>query len=296
MNIDFSKLDEHSESEALELKESFDNKALETIGAFANTGGGTILIGVRDDGRVTGITVGSNTLEEWAQKMRSKIQPRFLPSMTKTACKGHTIVVIAVSRSLSPISVDGRNFKRVGRTNQLMSSEEYRQGLLTSGSSSWDNTIEENASIADLDKTAIGALIAMLKKAGRRNVPAKENPLVALEKLHLLQQGKPTRAAILLLGKDPKRFYPSAYVKAGRFKSPITIVDDREFDGNILQQIDNAMEWFQDRLETRFVIGKSNPSDGHKASGKMLAEREEVWQYPLPALREAITNAVCHRS
>jgi hypothetical protein len=37
-------------SETLELKESFDTKVLETIGAFANAGGGTILVGVPDDG------------------------------------------------------------------------------------------------------------------------------------------------------------------------------------------------------------------------------------------------------
>ncbi len=130
MEPDLSQLDEHSESETLELKESFDNKTLETIGAFANTNGGTILVGVRDDGRITGITVGKNTLEEWAQNMQSKIQPRFLPSITKRAYKGHTVVVIAVSRAVSPISIDGRQFKRVGRTNQLMGSEEYRQKLL----------------------------------------------------------------------------------------------------------------------------------------------------------------------
>lgn len=121
--------------------------------------------------------------------------------------------------------------------------------------------------------------------------------MVVLAKLHLLKQGRPTRAAILLLGKDPKQFYSSAYIKAGRFKSPITILDDKEFDGNILQQIDKAMDWFQDRLETKFIIGdKSKSSQGRKLSGLELAKREEVWQYPLDALREGVVNAVCHRN
>jgi ATP-dependent DNA helicase RecG len=296
MALDLSQLDEHSESETLELKEAFDNKTLETIGAFANTNGGTILVGVRDDGHITGITIGKNTLEEWAQKMQSKIQPRFLPSITKQLYKGHTVAIIVISRSVSPISVDGRHFKRVGRTNQLMSSEEHRQKLLAAGSTSWDGAVEESSTIADLDNQAILALITRLKKARRRTIPTTGAPMMVLEKLHLLQEQKPTRAAILLLGKDPKRFYPSAYIKAGRFKSPTMIIDDKEFDGNILQQVDKAMEWFQDRLETRLIIGKSKPSDGHKLSGRALVERQEVWQYPLEALREGIVNAVCHRT
>ena len=54
------------ESETVELKESLDREALETIAAFANTRGGALLIGVRDDGTVRGITLGKESLREWA--------------------------------------------------------------------------------------------------------------------------------------------------------------------------------------------------------------------------------------
>lgn len=106
--------------------------------------------------------------------------------------------------------------------------------------------------------------------------------------------GQPTRAAILLLGKEPKRFYPTAFIKVGRFKSPITILDDREFSGTLFQQMDDAIAWLKDRLEARFVIGESKISGYDKLSGSLI-EREEVWQYPISALREALANAVCHR-
>ena len=46
------------ESETTEFKESLDREALETVAAFANTRGGTLLIGVHDDGTVRGITLG----------------------------------------------------------------------------------------------------------------------------------------------------------------------------------------------------------------------------------------------
>jgi ATP-dependent DNA helicase RecG len=66
LKIDLATLTSNSESETLEFKESFESKVLETIGAFANANGGTILVGVRDDGHINGIVIGRNTLEEWA--------------------------------------------------------------------------------------------------------------------------------------------------------------------------------------------------------------------------------------
>lgn len=286
MDIDLSQLNNHSESETLELKESFDKQALETIGAFANSAGGTILIGVRDDGHVTGITIGNTTLEEWAQKMQAKIQPRFLPSITRHQHNGRTVVAISVERSNSLICVEGRYIKRVGRTNQIMSPDETKQRLLASGSETWDNRIEEKATLADLDGRAIDQFIAKVNKVGRRPVPEDEEQRSILAKLGLMVNAKPTRAAILLFGNAPKQFYSSAFVKAGRFKSATTIVDDKEFSGTLFEQIEDAMSWFKSRLETRLIIG--GPGS--------LVEREEVWQYPLPALKEAIANAVCHRN
>lgn len=290
MTIDFRQLNKHSESETLELKESFDSKALETIGAFANAGGGTILVGVSDDGNVRGITLGHNSLEEWAQRMPSKIQPRFLPSVIKQEFEGKTVVSIIVLQSDSLLCVDGRYFKRVGRTNQIMSPEETKQRLLIAGNTSWDKGIEQNATLSDLDEHAVDQFIGSLNASGRRPVPIGEDPYLALEKMGLLRDKKPTKAAILLLGNEPGRFYASAFVKAGRFKSPTKIVDDKEFSGTLFQQIDKAISWFSEKLEVKYIFGKN----GGSKQGN-LAEREEEWQYPFAAIREGVVNAICHR-
>ena len=61
MEIDLCQLNTNSESETLELKESFSNEALESIGAFATAQGGTLLIGVRNNGKVIGITIRDRT-------------------------------------------------------------------------------------------------------------------------------------------------------------------------------------------------------------------------------------------
>ncbi|MGH9549944.1 MAG: RNA-binding domain-containing protein, partial [Terriglobales bacterium] len=281
MNIDLSKLNKESESETLELKESFDTKVLETIGAFANATGGTILIGVRDDGHVTGIVLGSNSLEEWAQRMQAKIQPRTLPSISKLAHEKRTVVAITVERADSPISVDGRYVKRVGRTNQIMGPDEIKQRLLASSPSSWDSQIVKDATFGDLNDETLDEFISLVSSARRRPLGAERADEV-LTKLGLAHDTVPTRAAILLFGKHPSKFFGSAFLQLGRFKSPTQIVDSKRIEGNIIQQIKEGMIWFEQRLQTEFII-----------TGK--AVREEKWEYPLPAVREALINAVCHR-
>jgi ATP-dependent DNA helicase RecG len=100
--------------------------------------------------------------------------------------------------------------------------------------------------------------------------------------LGLIRDGQLLRAAVLLFGKAPQRFHSSALVKIGRFRSPTLIVDDREVFGTLFDQVEGAMGYFREHLQTRFEF-HGGPA------------REVIWEYPLEALREAITNAVCHR-
>lgn len=101
-----------------------------------------------------------------------------------------------------------------------------------------------------------------------------------LKKLKLVRAGKPTRAAILLFGKDPQGFYSQAMLKIGRFRNETLIVDDRRIDGTLFDQVEEAIGYFREKLDTRFEM-----------TGR--PQREVIWEYPLKALREAVTNAVC---
>jgi len=57
------------ETETLEFKENFDRKTIEAAGAFANTKGGVILVGVSDKGKVKGAQFGKETLGDWANQI-----------------------------------------------------------------------------------------------------------------------------------------------------------------------------------------------------------------------------------
>ncbi len=91
-------------------------------------------------------------------------------------------------------------------------------------------------------------------------------------------------AAVLLFGKRPQSHLIETEVKCGRFEGsdPVNFLDERTLEGNILSQFEESLSFV--RRNTRQAI---------RITGK--PEREIVPEYPDDAVREAITNALCHR-
>jgi ATP-dependent DNA helicase RecG len=115
-----------------------------------------------------------------------------------------TVIVIHISSITGvPVSVRGRYFRRIGRTNQRMSHEEIMQRMVTSTGLSWDAIIESTATLADLDVDQISRFVHTLKKKGRLPIPAQATDQEVLRKLELIKNEMPTRAALLLFGSHP---------------------------------------------------------------------------------------------
>ena len=163
-----------------------------------------------------------------------------------------------------------------------LSDEDLARAVLASVGATWDEVPDERVSFADIDWAKVREFIRLADKTGRRRIPDRTPPLQLLRKLGLVRVDGVTRAAVLLFGKDPQSFYGEALVKAGRWRGETLIVDDREIPGTLFEQVEGALGYLRERLETRF-----------ERTGR--PRREVVWEYPLDALREAVTNAVCHR-
>jgi len=93
----------------------------------------------------------------------------------------------------------------------------------------------------------------------------------------------PRVAGLLLFGRDPQRFIPQSVVRVARFQgtSPLNFIDRLDCTGTLPEMVDEA---------ERFV--RRNTRVAAKITG---FERRETTEYPYPAVREAITNAVAHR-
>jgi len=241
---------------------------------------------------------GNQALEMWlSQKLRPSPHFEFIIG---EHCKQRIVLLSIRPVKEEPVKFDRIAYIRVGSHKTKLDDQpgklkEFWTQAIAGDNGTWDQTKEENATHLDLDEKALKQFISRINKCGRLAIPENEDIFSTLDKLGLTSNGKPTRAAILLIGKEPQRFYPTAFIKAGRFKSPTLIVDDKEFGGTLFQQLDDIMAWFRNRLETKLLIGSGKLPVVHPPSSSML-ERQEVWEYPLDALREAIANSICHRS
>jgi len=276
MNIE--QLIKQEESEKLEFKENFDRETIETVGAFSNTRGGIILIGVSDKGVCKGINVGKNTIKKWLNEIFQATEPAVIPEIKIEKFKNKNIGIIEVKEfPLKPVSVKGKCFKRVGNANKVLTPKEISDLYLHSTGSSWDALICPQATLEDIDIKKVERYIEVANSTGRRKF--KEKPIEALKKVKLIKDNKPTWACMLLFAKEPP--LPQAKVHCGRFKTPSIIIDDNYIEGDLISQVDEVMSAIQKNINVRYEI-----------TG---IRRKEIWDYPISALREAVLNAICHR-
>lgn len=286
------------ESERVERKSSISDKERisEAICAFSNDlpGSGlpgTILIGVDDSGQPTGLTVTDQLLLELgAIRSDGNILPLPAMQIEKRKLRGHDIVCIEVTPSPdTPVRYRGRVYIRVGARKAIASRHEEQ--ILAEKRRSADLTYDRQgsrfATIDDLDleffrSHYLPAAVAseILRENGRSEMDQ-------LRALHLLAPGDEiNHGALLLFGKDVRRWLPGAYVQFVRFQGPdltSPIQDQKELSGSIsdvLRRIDELIA-----VHIQFNT---------KVEGRMIEER--IPDYPASALQQLLRNAILHRS
>lgn len=156
--------------------------------------------------------------------------------------------------------------------------------LLKKMGMTWDRVVEEKATLDDIDDASIELFKKEAVTAGRLPDISELSTKDLLKKLRLLTREGLTNAAVVLFGKDPGEFYPNLFVKIGRFGQSVVDMRFQEVcEGNLFQLLHDVME----QLEKKFLI-KPVLFEGLR--------RIEELEYPVPALRELLLNALVHRN
>ncbi len=270
------------ESETIEFKRQWTDRALEDLAAFANTRGGTLLIGVRKDGEIVGAPTDDREIQRIANLITSHLG--IAPSIRVVEMEGRKVLEIRVGPAQGLVTYGGRYLRRVGSTNRDFPPEELARHLLERSGRTWDGLPSEWT----LDEISPEAL-AHFSRLAQHRLPHLDpsNPAQTLQNLELLEGKRLKNAGVLLFGKRPQRLFPQAQVRIGIFRGS-EILDSHDFKGTLWEQLEGAMERFRQVLRVRFDIRVD------EATLEGL-QRKEVWEYPLEALREALVNALIHR-
>ncbi len=282
---ELKKLIEKGESRNLEFKESLSlkNEIGESVSGFANTCDGIILIGVSDEREIKGVQIGKKTIEGLANFIKQNTDNSIYSDISVEEIEEDNIIVMKIKeQDEKPVFFRGKAYKRVGKSNHKLSASEIRKLAKESSKSYWDEEVCEDG-LEDVDEEKLKWFLRKAKEARNFDVEPETPVKEALERLKLMKNGKLTNASILLFGKEPQKFFMQSEVRCARFKGiePIEFIDMKVFGGSVIEQRDDVVEFVKEHIKLHAKI--------------IDVERVEEWEYPIEAIREAVTNALCHR-
>lgn len=249
----------------------------------SGTQGAIIFIGKDDNGNVVGVADYKKLMDEIPNKVKDLMG--ILVDVNLHEEKGLHYIEIITQPYAVPISLRGRYYYRSGSTKQELIGAALTDYLLRKSGKTWDEVSEPTATLDDIDDTSLKSYIAASLHAGRiADVEGlSKNDLLA--KLRLTDDnGNIKRAAIVLFGKNPAKFFNNCVVKIGRFGKDSSDLRFQEIEeGNIIYLLKEVMEQLNRKFFTRAISFEG-------------MQRIEKGEYPIAALREMLLNALVHRN
>ncbi len=283
--LDIKQLLSLPESKTLEFKQDASSlpPIIKTIVAFANTAGGVIIIGKKDDGSLCGVEKVFDEEERIATAIAENIRPTLLPEIEVITVDGKSLIVIRVSHWKGPFYVKKKGiprgvYIRLGSTSRL-AGEELIHEMQRAISLSFDQSPLDSLTLSNLDKESIE------QSFKQRGLEVTKQKLISMGILSQYQ-GKtvPTKGGLILFGKEPEKQHhcPDARVRCARFKGldKTHIIDQIEIERGLIDAI-REVPMFIER-NTRLT------------SSITSMRRLDIREYSPLAIREVLVNALAH--
>ena len=272
------------EGQHVELKREVPSKVRELseeVCALANATGGYIFLGVDNDGNFTeGFTI-NNSKRSALRDSVDQIEPQVDCDIYSLNVIGHEIWVMEVKEGEDkPYFCSGAvHIRRGANSQKLRKPADVRKIFDDAGKLNFDMGVCPWFKWEDVSEEAVRDF--KFQAGIRSDAPSQE----LITNLGLLTDKSEITNAVPMLFSDAcgKRFI-NAIIHCVRFKGTenVHIIDSKTFEGPLLSQYNNATAWIKQYLAVEYVMHGFDP-------------RQEIWELPLDAIKEALTNALCHR-
>ena len=275
------------ENSAVEFKSAGTNAemmAREMI-SFANTNGGVILVGVEDDGTVSGIDTGKQN-EAWVSNIaRDAVVPPLNVDTQILDYQGTNLLYVNVPKGKhKPYhSSSGKFYIRVGSTNRAPSQAELMRLFQQSGSFHFDQTGVEKTTVNDLNLYKIDSYF---EQYGLKFNEEDDKERLLRNVDVLTDEGSVTVGGLLVFGINPQRHLLNASISFAHYKGneiSDQLMNHQVISGTLDNQIDTCVALIKNSLISGSTI------EGTKTVPTQPAYQERVF-------REIIVNACIHRN
>ena len=259
--------------------------------AFANADGGELLVGVEDDGTVTGIPFSGTQLTSVMEAPKRNVHretPLPSPRAVSIDIEGKTVAYFSVPKGTTFVYLtsSGRCLRREDSATVPVPAEKILGQRLEDASRKWDRELEGAASLEDLDLSLVRATSSQISYG-----VSIEKFLQFFDLAEFTPDGlKLRRAALLLFAKDVRRWHTGCFVRIlvvrgqERLSGPaFNVVKDTVISENLMLLVDATWERLTLALSTQVQLTQQ-------------IRFEQNFLYPQSACIEAITNAVVHRN
>ena len=260
----------------------------EAIAAFANSDGGTLLLGVDDDGSPSGHGYPADVVDDIVAAPERRISPPLRPRAQRVLVDGAEVIIMDIAASAEAVMVEGNGFPyRVGDSIVREAQEAINERKIAYRRRGYEQQISLDATLDDLDMGLAERFLQRVAEAGR---PLTE----VMARYGLIHPGGPggvriTNAALLLFAREPMlRWHPRADARLFRVDG---IVRHHGRHRNV-QQVAHF------DLPIASMIGTLR--DAVRAQIRRSEQLSDLYfedtpEYPDLAWQEALVNAIAHR-
>ena len=258
------------------------------LAAFANMGGGQLLVGVSDNSTITGLsTADISRLNQLLSNAASQhVKPPINPTTTNVKTPQGLVMLIEVLEGLNKPYVDtqGRIWVKVGADKrQVTAREEMQRMFQQSGLLQADEQAVSAANLDNLDQTELSKYFERRygKPLSSTGIPLER----LLQNLNLGRNGLPNLTGMLLFGKWPHHLLPAFIIKAVAF--PGTVLhdshyqDSQDIEGTLAEQYERSLAFIKRNL--------------HHVQGNRSFNSPGQLEIPTEAFEEILVNAMVHR-
>lgn len=279
-----------TETDSVEFKETTGQleRGMETLCAFLNRSGGTVLFGITDKKKIIGQEVSDKTKRDIAEAI-GRIEPTATVQIFYVPLPDSEKKVIALHvedvRFSRPYTYKSRPYMRIESVTITMPQATYTELLLLrdGGKYRWELFENNDLTLQDIDENEVRKTVRLGIEYGRLPEDTGDDLSVMMEKLGLLKHGVLNHAAAVLFANHEMTEYSQCLLRLARFKGTdkTVFMDNQRIQGNLFQLLNAAMAFIFKHLSL------SGTTD--------TLEREEHLTVPYKAIREGVLNSLCHR-